>query len=199
MSEIFFEHWFPTVISYSFYGNHNDIVDTLVNKCYNIKQKNKSGGINWISQDTYNTSDGVHDVFLDETFEPLNKWVDTQVVKYCENLKICGNIVRLNGWFNVYNEHDYQEIHTHPGSTISAIYCLSGEENAAEIFFKSPKQDMFDVRYKEFNNDNHSIVKYPFQPGKLLIFLSDTAHSVGKHSLQTDRISVSYNYTQVIQ
>ena len=199
MSEIFFEHWFPTIISYSFYNGHNNLVDTLVNRCYTIKDNTNSGGINWISSETYNTSDGMYDVFLDEHFEPLNSWVDSQVAKYCENLKIAGDIARHNSWFNIYKENDYQEIHTHPRSTVSAIYCLAGEENSAEIYFKSPKQDMFDVRYQEFTNDNHSIVKYPFQPGKLLIFLSDTAHSVGKHSLQTDRISVSYNYIQVPQ
>ena len=194
-----YEKWFPTIISYSFNPNHNDIEEKLVKKCYDIKSKVASGGSNWISNTTYNTSDGMYDLFLDNDFEDLNSWVDSQVSLYCEELLIDKHVIRQNGWFNIYKEHDYQEGHVHPGSTISAIYCLSGEINSAEIFFKTPKTDMLYLRYKQFNNDNHGIVKYPFQPGILLIFLSDTEHHVGKHTLQTDRISISYNYVQVQQ
>lgn len=198
MSDIFLERWFPTIIGYKFYDRHAEIEEALVKRCKNIQQTTSSGGINWISKDTYNTSDGVHDIFVDDEFSEINNWIDLQVSDFCKQLHIGGSMVRNSGWFNVYKQHDYQEIHTHPGSTVSAIYCLSGSEDGARIFFKSPKTDMFDVKYTESTSDNHSIVTYKFQPGKLLLFLSDTAHSVEKHSLQSERISLSYNYSQVL-
>jgi uncharacterized protein (TIGR02466 family) len=199
VNNIVLEKWFPTIIGYKFYDNHSKIENELVERCKSIQQNTNSGGVGWISKETYNTSDGAHDLFLDKNFLQINNWVDQQIHEFCEKLHICGPIIRNSSWFNIYKQHDYQEIHTHPGSIISAIYCLSGSEEGAKIFFKSPKNDMFNVKYTEPTEDNHNTVIYKFQAGKLLLFLSDNAHSVEKHSLQSERISLSYNYTQALK
>lgn len=196
MNELTLEKWFPTVVGFTFNENHKIIEQKLVDQCHRIKNTKAPGGSNWISKQTYNTSDGVHELFLDDQFSELNDWVDKQVAEYCKTLRVKGLIVRNSSWFNIYHQNDYQELHTHPGSAISAIYCLSGHEDGAKIFFKSPKQDMFDLKFEEYTNDNHSLVHYKFQPGKLMIFLSDTIHSVEKHLLESERISISYNYRQ---
>lgn len=196
MSELTIERWFPTVVGFTFNENHKNIEQRLVERCHDIEKRKSSGGTHWISNKTYNTSDGVHDLFLDDDFLELNDWIDTQIAEYCRLLKVEGLIVRNCSWFNIYQKYDYQELHTHPGSVISAIYCLSGEDDGAKIFFKSPKQDMFNIKFEEYTNDNHSLVHYKFQPGKLIMFLSDTTHSVEKHPLDSERISLSYNYRQ---
>ena len=60
------EHWFPTTIGYVFNPNHNEIQDELVEHCKTLKQSVSSGGQDWLSKNTYNTSDGKHDCFEDD-------------------------------------------------------------------------------------------------------------------------------------
>ena len=45
------ENWWPTEIGYYDNPNHDD---NLINYCYDIRKKTKSGGENWISNETYN-------------------------------------------------------------------------------------------------------------------------------------------------
>ena len=190
------EHWFPTTIGYVFNPDHNKIESSLVEHCKNIKQQVQPGGKDWISKDTYNTSDGQHDCFTDKKFETLNNWVVKQVNNYAEMLKIKTPLIPHCSWFNIYEQNDFQEFHVHPGLTISAIYMLAGDHDSAKVYFKSPKNEMFYIEYDEMSNNTFGTINYNVDAGKLLIFTSDTIHSVEKQHSNKDRITISYNFVQ---
>ena len=190
------EHWFPTTIGYVFNPNHNEIQDELVEHCKTLKQSVSSGGQDWLSKNTYNTSDGKHDCFEDEKFSMLNQWVSQQVYEYADMLKIKKPLLPHCSWFNIYDQNDYQEFHVHPGLTISAIYMLAGDEDSAKVYFKSPKNEMFHIEYEELSSNTFGTINYNVDAGKLLLFTSDTSHSVERHNNSKDRITVSYNFIQ---
>lgn len=190
------ENWFPTTIGYVFNPNHNQIESELIEHCKQLKQTVQSGGKDWLSKDTYNTSDGQHDCFTDKKFAVLNQWVIEQVNEYAELLKIKTPLLPHCSWFNIYEKNDYQEFHVHPGLTISAIYMLAGDSNSAKVYFKSPKNEMYHIEYNEMTSNTFGTINYNVDPGKLLIFTSDTSHSVERHNNTNDRITISYNFIQ---
>ena len=126
----------------------------------------------------------------------LNQWVSQQVNEYADMLKIKKPLLPHCSWFNIYDQNDYQEFHVHPGLTISAIYMLAGDEDSAKVYFKSPKNEMFHIEYEELSSNTFGTINYNVDAGKLLLFTSDTSHSVERHNNSKDRITVSYNFIQ---
>ena len=183
------ENWFPISIGYVFNPNHREIESSLVSRCLDIKGVVSSGGDGW-SSDVYNT-EGKHDVWADEKFDELNKWIMLQVNSYKDSSitspETNFELSKIEGWMNIYQNGDYQEYHNHIGSFISCIYFLKADENASYVRFKAPYYDTHNV------SDNISF--YKPDPGKLLIFRSYIPHSVCKHTDDNLRISVAYNFS----
>jgi len=196
MNDVVLETWFPTHIGYAFNPHHDKMEQDLVDHCKQIQKTVEPGGEHWLSKSTYNTSDGKYDLFLDDKFTYLNKWIHQQVTNYAEQLKIKKNFQPHCSWFNIYEKGDFQEYHTHTGLTISTIYFLKGGSDGARVFFKSPRNDMLYIEYEEMDKNNFGTVYYAPQPGKLLIFTSDIHHAVEKHTLDEERITISHNFIQ---
>ena len=196
MNNLCLESWFPTLIGYAFNPTHDQIQEQLTNHCKGLQTKVSSGGEYWLSNQTYNTSDGHHDCFDDQTFTDLNTWVESQVNCYIEQLKIRKPVVPHSSWFNIYTQGNFQEFHVHPGVNISAIYFLSCTEQCARVIFKTPKNNMFMLEHDELNKATSGNCYYTAQPGKLLIFTSDTEHGVEVQNTDHERITISYNFIQ---
>ena len=182
---------FPKIIGFIKNENHNLIKDKLINKCFSIKEKISKGGNNWLS-DVYNVS-GKINLYNIKEFKPLLKWIDEKVLQYTNNLNIDFKINKKNGWFQIYNENDYQEIHTHPTSKISAVYYLKGNENSSPLFFTDFNFCNIHFKISKYTEDNSSEWNIPFQEGVLLIFRSDLPHCVPKNKSK-ERISIAINY-----
>jgi len=187
--ELVIENWFPTLIGYAFNPNHTKIESSLVNRCLDIEKVVSSGGDDWASE-VYNT-EGKCDVWKDEEFDELNKWIMLQVNSY-KDLCITSpemnfELSKIDGWINIYKKGDYQEYHNHVGNFISCIYYLKSDENSSYVRFKAPYYDTHNVA------DNISF--YKPDPGKLLIFRSYIPHSVCKHTDDNLRISIAYNFS----
>jgi len=194
------EEFFPTRISYSFNPNHTKIKDNLIQHCLSISTQYTSGGKHWISDKTYNTSDGVYNCHDDVEFLNLNRWIRDEVKNYTDLLDINENLDIVTSWFNIYNKHDYQEFHKHPGYKLSAIYILDcAPESDSIIYFKNPVDEMFTLTYKNINNKNSQIIAHQSVPGKLIIFPSNVAHCVSKNMAVQKRISLSYNFTSKVR
>lgn len=189
--------FFPTIIGSEINPNHHLHYETLLPHCVNIKQNVKSGGQGWLSNNTYNTSDGQYDLFSDIKFKELNQWVTEQVTIYCDKLGIITNCLSNNGsWFNIYTRNDFQETHVHPTSVISAIYILTCSDNGARIFFNSPLNNMYHVKKKVEKKEMIDQIICKSNPGTLIIFPSYLPHAVERHDSDEIRISLSYNYKQ---
>jgi len=187
--------YFPT----SFYYKENILSDNikqdLIDYILHIKEKTKKGGSNWLV-DTFNSL-GTLDILKDKKFNVLNK----EILKHINilNKTLGSNHLYKNlseGWFNVYEKEDYQEFHSHPGYTFSAIYYLKVEEDVNQrpaTIFKHPYEDMRPL--KGTINLNHlSYQKAIMRPenNSLLIFRSYLQHYVEKNKNNT-RITLAYN------
>lgn len=188
--------FFPTIIGNATYSGHNAIVEDLVKHCFEVKKTVKPGGQGWLSNKTYNTSNGRYDIVKDNAFTILNNWVKQQVDLYCENLDIDVGSLRNNGsWFNIYAKYDFQETHVHPTSAISAIYILACADDGARVFFNSPLNSMYNIKKTVQKQEMVDQVICTSIPGTLLIFPSYLPHAVERHESDAPRISLSYNYT----
>lgn len=196
MTDINLEYFFPTVIGFSYFENFIDVEQDLVTHCLNLKSNVESGGKNWLSNNTYNTSDNFYNIFLDYNFKDLNDWVCNAINSYKEARKIKGVLAPQLAWLNVYEKGDFQEYHKHPGSTISAVFFLKSPKNSSRIFFKNPVDDMYVIEFDEVVDNCYGSVYYDSEPGKLIIFPSNIPHAVEQHQQDKCRISLSYNYIQ---
>lgn len=186
------ERFFPTIIGYAI----NEDIDNkeLTNYCLKIKNEVKSGGKNWLSNDTYNTSDGKFDITKDEKFKSLNNWISDRVNDYLNLIKSSDNVKLDGGWLNIYEKGNYQEYHNHPNCAISTIYFLNCDKNSSSVCFKSPYREMLTLKYREDTIDNFDVVCYKPENGKLLIFRSHLEHAVEKQINEGVRITLSHNF-----
>ena len=189
--------FFPTILGSVINPRHDEIHDRLLNHCIKIKKNVKSGGSRWLSDKTYNTSDGKYELTSDSEFNDINEWVNNNVHEYCKKLQINTETLADNGsWFNIYEQNDFQETHVHPTSVISAIYILTCSKNGARIFFNSPINNMYYVKKTSEKQEMADQVICNSTPGTLIIFPSYLPHAVERHETSTLRISLSYNYKQ---
>jgi len=190
--------FFPTIIGSIVNPNHKLQYENLLPHCISVKQNVKSGGEGWLSNKTYNTSNGQYDLFSDSKFTELNDWVTTQVILYCNQLGITSNCLSNNGsWFNIYYRNDFQETHVHPTSVISAIYILTCSNDGARIFFNSPINNMYHVKKKVEKQEMVDQIICSSTPGTLIVFPSYLPHAVERHESDEIRISLSYNFKQL--
>jgi|TARA_R100000455_G_C6204998_1_gene74462 uncharacterized protein (TIGR02466 family) len=188
------EHWWPTEIGFYDYQNHDKL--SLVDYCYKIKSKTKSGGESWISNDTYNTSNHRFHLHKDKKFKKLNDWIIKCVRDYIVNAKLDLKI-KLNeteSWFNIYKKGDYQEVHQHHGFAISAVYFLKSNPNCSPLIFIPTFFDQLAIERTEGGHCNNCPVEYKAIPGRLIVFRSFLPHCVSKHKDNEERITLAYNF-----
>jgi hypothetical protein len=183
---------FPKIIGKYYFDEHSKYEEEWINKCLTLSKTIEPGGKNWINtvyntENTYNLND-------DNKFNPLIRFLNESAIDYCKKLKYAGNLVHTNSFFNIYQKGDYQEWHDHPKTTLSGIYCLGGVEGAADILFTDFNNNKVITPVSEYVQDNSSTWTEIFEPGKFLIFRSDTLHCVNKHTLDTPRLSVATNF-----
>lgn len=189
--------FFPTLIGTATNPDHDRIYEKLVNYCVNIRTIVESGGSGWMSNKTYNTSNGKYDINNDSNFTELNEWVKNQIKDYCSSTEIEQDNLNANGsWFNIYQKNDYQENHVHPTSVISAIYVLKCSDDGARIFFNSPINNMYYAKRTCESQLTASQIICKSVPGTLIIFPSYLVHAVERHESDEIRISLSYNFKQ---
>tara|TARA_E500000178_G_C16622765_1_gene574111 strand:+ start:44 stop:613 length:570 start_codon:yes stop_codon:yes gene_type:complete len=186
------EYWWPTEIGYYDNPEHDN---DLINYCYDIRKKTKSGGENWISNQIYNTSNKKFQPHNDKNFKKLNSWILKQIDNYIfqTKLKFKVNHKQTDSWFNVYNKGDYQEIHQHFNYVLSAVYFLKSNLDHSPLIFRPNHVDHFDIGKTEGVSTNSDVL-YKAVPGRLIIFRSYLPHCVGKHTDKDDRITLAYNY-----
>jgi uncharacterized protein (TIGR02466 family) len=106
---------------------------------------------------------------------------------------------RLRGWINVNHAGDFNTLHSHPGSFLSATYYVKIPQpmSGGEIYFRDPRGPavaMYETPGIELPWVG-SGVGIPFSPGAghLLIFPSWLEHRVEKFEGAGERISVAFN------
>ena len=159
-----------------------------------MQSKTKSGGKEWVSNDTYNTSDGAYEPHLDSKFKELNHWINKSVALYVHETKIKFKPNRYTSWFNIYKTGDYQEVHAHANSILSAVYFLKSSDKCGPLIMQPPFQDQRDIGKVDGLIGTNTTIEYTPIPGRLVVFRSYMPHCVGKHQDDEDRITLAYNY-----
>ena len=138
-----------------------------------------------------------HNIITDKRFDRLNSWVVKEVAEYATRLGYCADQMSARGWVTKSLRGDFHEVHNHSESHISCVYYVEAEEEDANIVIhKSGMPSMFPIPL----NDGSGLVtatRYNYAPskGKLLLFSSDTMHSVDHKTTEGTRISIAYNFT----
>ena len=96
-------------------------------------------------------------------------------------------------WLNINGKGDYNLPHTHPGSDLSAIWYITHNEGL--LYFQDPQTFTRHVLYKRIlsNWGEAPSKNIECDAGTLLVFPSDLEHRVEEHTLDSPRISVSFN------
>jgi uncharacterized protein (TIGR02466 family) len=193
------DQWYPTFIGCSEYSQHNLIKEQLIEECFYLEKNVKKGGKDWVSDSTYNTLNS-YNILKNKKFAELNSWVDSQVSEYLHNLKCKDKLKCVNGWFNIYKKHDYQEYHDHGEHSLSAVYFLkSNVEKSAKLFFKftNASSNIMDLTIDNNFLITCPVIFYKASPGTLLIFKSSLSHCVEKQQEDDTRISIAYNFNRI--
>jgi len=187
--------FFPTIVGSIRNPDHNLLEQDLTNHCLTLRKNVISGGDGWLSNKTFNTSDGRYDLHADTKFKKINSWVESQFKEYCNLLDIETDIWQNTGaWLNIYEKYDFQENHVHPTSTLSGIYLLCNSLGGARIFLNSPINNMYYNRKKTKRQEMADKIIVNPKPGTLIIFPSYLNHAVERHDIDDIRISLSYNF-----
>ena len=184
---------FPVTIAQIINPNHNKIKEDLINECYQIKKENQSGGSRW-EGDTY-TTNGTYNLTKNTQFNSLHNWIFKQVVTYALNIGYKDKKLECwNSWFNIYEKYNYQEKHEHYPSDISCVYYLSCPDNCGNLKLYSPQTISTVDSYQKDNPLTWT--NYSIKPtdGLLVIFKSNTIHSVEQNKSDKHKISLSLNF-----
>ena len=187
--------YFPSLIGIATNPNNHLLNKKLTNKCLSLRNKVKSGGKNWISNDTYNTLD-TYNISKDPDFLDINKFINDQVISYCKAQSIDLNCLDTSpyGWFSIYKKNNYQDWHAHNPSLISVAYYLHCDDSSAKIHFKHPAEMITFPTVSSYNDYNSGTIEFTPKPGMALIFRSYLYHCVSKQKTNNTRICLSYNY-----
>jgi len=186
------ENWWPTKIGYYTNKAHNTMCEGLVDECYKIKETVSSGGQDWISNKTYNTSNHQYTVHDKSKFKNLNNWILEKVNDYIIETKMVYSVRSIDSWFNIYKKGDYQEVHDHIGNIISCVYFLKSDKDSSQLVFSSNFKDYQGIVISDKNGFNNN-VSYPAIQGNLIVFRSFVPHCVQQHKSDNDRITIAYN------
>ena len=185
---------FCTPISQSFYPEHSNIKDDLINHCFDIKSKIDSGGNDWISKSVYTTCN-TYNIYKDKKFKLLNDWIYGQVTEFKNTIGFDKKLTEDTAWLNIYNKNNFQEYHNHNFHCISAIYYLKASKDDGRTFFKSPLPENPNTPKVDVDNPYtwSSFFTIP-EEGKLVIFNSSIEHCVEAQNNNNVRITLAYNY-----
>jgi uncharacterized protein (TIGR02466 family) len=189
------EAWFPTTIY-----QETDLFSDLQNfewltRSLEIQKTISGGGDEWEGK-TYTTHNTRYNILEDKIFEPLVEAVSFHVNQYVKLHNSTRHYSCESAWLNISLKNNFQEMHTHNESTISAVYYISVPEDSGKIVFEDPREpDMLPI--KDISNRNElSYIKVGYSPlpGTLLIFRSYLRHMITINNNSLPRISVAFNF-----
>ena len=97
--------------------------------------------------------------------------------------------ILLDCWGAVYRKGDYATPHFHLPCSISFVYFVKTPKGSSPLVFDNTF--VYDKKKKKYKDKPFCI--YP-KDGQLIIFSSDTTHSVSKSTIDEERIIISGNY-----
>jgi uncharacterized protein (TIGR02466 family) len=188
MNEVYYDRIFPTLVVYT---ENKHIVDEKTVELSRQIIKEKAGRPFYSEcYSTVNTFAGILE--LPEFFDIKNAVVNT-VGGFCEANKINTERIRFTcSWLNAYNNHGYQDLHSHPDSILSGVFYIKSNEEK-DLVFQAPWHffQPCTPEYTELNLNNCHNVEYESVVGRCYVFPSHLMHRTLPAT--SERISLSFN------
>lgn len=133
----------------------------------------------------------------------INKFIYAcmpHIQDYVSNFNLAKNynIEILNLWFNCNRYKDYNKMHNHAGSELSACYYLKIPKDSGNFILENPNagftnQVFSDYPFAIYNEYNSGSYTISTKQNKLIVFPSYVYHSVEPNMTDEDRISIAFN------
>tara|TARA_R110001592_G_scaffold231955_1_gene489233 strand:- start:89 stop:727 length:639 start_codon:yes stop_codon:yes gene_type:complete len=99
-------------------------------------------------------------------------------------------------WINYTDENEFHHKHSHANSLVSGVLYLNADIDLDSITFYTtrPSQTIkIDPREDSYNVFNSSLWNYPVKTGDIVLFPSNTDHSVDTKKGKNTRMSLAFN------
>jgi uncharacterized protein (TIGR02466 family) len=142
---------------------------------------------------SYNSLTKLHKI--SPTFTDLNKRIDHHVKKYVKALDfdLKGRKLQMTTcWMNIMPKNTYHPLHIHPLSVLSGTYYVKVPVRTSSLKIEDTKMGLLMSAPPRKSDDYY----YHFKPkaGDLILFESWVRHEVPPNPVDSERISVSFNY-----
>ncbi len=198
------EGWFSTFI----YGaplqpRWQSLNRELLKECHQLREFDREGQ-RWSKKNypggytSYHSFDHVQQ--LSSTFMELQRRLDRHVKAYARGLDwdLAGRgLTMTDCWVNIMPHRTAHSLHLHPNSVVSGTYYVATPKGCAGLKFEDPRMSKFMAappRGSEARRENLPYVTYPARAGNVILFESWLRHEVVASPIQSERISISFNY-----
>ena len=134
------------------------------------------------------------------TFDALRRILDRHVRRFATRLQYDLRdrpLAMTDCWVNIMPRHVVHGLHLHPLSTISGTYYVRTPRGSPGLKFEDPRLDRYMAappRLPDADATNRPWVMAPAAAGSLLLFESWLRHEVLPNPVDSERISISFNY-----
>jgi uncharacterized protein (TIGR02466 family) len=173
----------------------------LLRECRQLREDDTAGR-RWSAKSypggytSYNSVSRLHRV--SPTFATLERELARHVKIFARRLELdlTGRALAMTDcWVNIMPRHVVHGLHLHPLSTLSGTYYVRTPRGCPGIKFEDPRLDRFMASPpRKANARNRPWVVLPAEAGHLVLFESWLRHEVAANPLETERVSISFNY-----
>jgi uncharacterized protein (TIGR02466 family) len=186
MKNFTIDKWFPKSI-YHVDNIHIDKLKLYTKEIKKIKKIRKTFLIDVMS------SHLLENIHTKEVFKDLFKLFLSHCKNYARHLgystETCSKLNIASSWFNISKKGDSLLKHIHPMSMFSGAFYLKSSKTDFITFYNN--DDMMQAPEK-FNDLSYEYCNYQCEPGKLILFKSNTNHSTNKQ-IGREKIVISFN------
>ena len=148
---------------------------------------------------SYASANRMH--LMSPTFARLERRLARHISAYARALELdltARTLSMTDCWVNIMPAGVTHSLHLHPLSTISGTYYVQVPRSSPGLKFEDPRLERMMAappRRPNAAQENRPWVTMPAKPGHILLFESWLRHEVPTTTTQSERISISFNYS----
>jgi uncharacterized protein (TIGR02466 family) len=195
-SKILRKDLFPTPLFSREVPGFPELNPGFAEKIYEIKKNEtgvvKSNVFGWHS---------ITSVLLLDEFRVLKDIIDETANTIIKDLGFNIQLGLGASWAMINQTNASNQIHDHPNSVLSGVYYVNVPEPVSQIRFYDPRhvKTFYIPDNITLNDYSSEVAAYVPKAGTFLLFPSWLKHSVAPNLSDEDRISVSFNYSELKQ
>tara|TARA_Y100001973_G_C5119020_1_gene291710 strand:+ start:194 stop:961 length:768 start_codon:yes stop_codon:yes gene_type:complete len=182
---------FPTPVLISSYPfDYSMELEWIKKQSFKRENKNQENGasLNRQTDDTF---------ILDKPeMSRVRQFIDSKIKQFVVDIMGSDSeLVITQSWVNKNAKGESHHEHKHPNSMVSGVWYPQIHEKLPPIQFRNSKQRdvTLSIVGNKYNHFNSATFMLPMKKGELIIFPSDSIHSVPTNHSDEERISLSFN------